>query len=81
MSEKKESYAYGEGLKAREELKSKSLKLAYEISEEVEKATQTRLTFEKFDFVFKKTHSAAIEGYCSATLVALEAISQAFKKN
>lgn len=47
--------AYEEGLKVREELKEKALKLAYEIASEVERVTKVKLTFEQFDFIFKRT--------------------------
>lgn len=46
MPEKEEFYAFKKGEEAREELKNKALKFAYEIAAEIGKTTKIKLAFE-----------------------------------
>lgn len=61
-----------EGEKAKEELREKSLELAFEIVSEIEAETNSKITFQQFDSIFKKVHRAANEGFLSGMFIMLE---------
>lgn len=66
--------AHAEGEKARDELREKSLELAFEIAAEIEAATSDKLSFQQFDMIFKKVHRAANEGFVSGMFLIYRAI-------
>ena len=57
----------------REELRSKALKVTYEIFSDVQRLAKVKLTFEQFDLIFAKLKKLANDGYSSALMLILYA--------
>lgn len=72
--------AYKAREEAREALKGKALKYAYEIATEIEKAMKTKLAFEQSDFIFRRIVEAAMDGFASGMLLSYRAIITAFHR-
>ena len=67
MPDKEKKDKLGRKMKEIEEdLRNKAMKVAYEISEDVESYTKVKLTFEQFDKMFEKMRELVFEGYSSA---------------
>lgn len=55
-------YPYKKGHESSEELKSKVIKLAYEMTVEIQRTKKVKLTFEQSDFVLKRIQKCTVAG-------------------